>query len=409
MKNIKKILLAYSGGLDTSVSIKWLKEKYDTEVITYTANLGQKQNPKEIKDKAIQTGASKAYVENLEKEFVNEYVFKGLKANALYENKYPLATALGRPLIAERMVEIAKKEEVDTLAHGCTGKGNDQVRFEVGFKSLAPKLNVIAPLRDWEFKSREEEIEYALKNKIPVSVKKDSPYSIDQNLWGVSIECGVLEDPWEEPPEDAYLWTQSFKNTPEKEFKLEISFENGIPISINGIVMGKVNLIKKLNKIGGKYGIGRIDLVENRLVGIKSHEIYEAPAAEILMKAHTAIEELTLDKESKQFKHYVSSKYAELIYNGFWFSPLRKALDKFIDKTQKVVSGQVKLILYKGNCRVVGRKSNSSLYHYGLATYDKNDIFDHKSASGFINLWALPIQIANEKKNELRPDKEVIK
>src|SRR6056297_2292416 len=409
MGNIKKILLAYSGGLDTSVSIKWLKERYDAEVITYTANLGQKQNPKEIKDKAIKTGASKAYVENLEKEFVNEYVFKGFKANALYENKYPLATALGRPLIAKKMVETAKKEEVDTLAHGCTGKGNDQVRFEVGFKSLAPKLNVIAPLRNWEFKSREEEIEYALKNKIPVSVKKDSPYSIDQNLWGVSIECGVLEDPWEEPPEDAYLWTQSFKNTPEKEFKLEISFENGIPISINGIVMEKVNLIKKLNKIGGKYGIGRIDLVENRLVGIKSHEIYEAPAAEILMKAHTAIEELTLDKESKQFKHYVSSKYAELIYNGLWFSPLRKALDSFIDKTQKVVSGQVKLVLYKGNCRVIGRKSSSSLYHYGLATYDKNDIFDHKSASGFINLWALPIQIANAKKNELRADKEVFK
>jgi len=409
MGNIKKILLAYSGGLDTSVSIKWLKERYDAEVITYTANLGQKQNPKEIKDKAIKTGASKAYVENLEKEFVNEYVFKGFKANALYENKYPLATALGRPLIAKKMVEIAENEEVNAIAHGCTGKGNDQVRFEVGFKSLAPKLKVIAPLRDWEFKSREEEIEYALKNNISVSVKKDSPYSIDQNLWGVSIECGVLEDPWEEPPEDAYLWTRSFKNTPEEEFKLEIFFENGIPISINGITMNKVNLIKKLNKIGGKYGIGRIDLVENRLVGIKSHEIYEAPAAEILMKAHTAIEELTLDKESKQFKHYVSSKYAELIYNGLWFSPLRKALDSFIDKTQKVVSGQVKLVLYKGNCRVIGRKSSSSLYHYGLATYDKNDIFDHKSASGFINLWALPIQIANAKKNELRADKEVFK
>jgi len=398
MGNIKKILLAYSGGLDTSVSIKWLKERYDAEVITYTANLGQKQNPKEIKDKAIKTGASKAYVENLEKEFVNEYVFKGFKANALYENKYPLATALGRPLIAKKMVEIAENEEVNAIAHGCTGKGNDQVRFEVGFKSLAPKLKVIAPLRDWEFKSREEEIEYALKNNISVSVKKDSPYSIDQNLWGVSIECGVLEDPWEEPPEDAYLWTRSFKNTPEEEFKLEIFFENGIPISINGITMNKVNLIKKLNKIGGKYGIGRIDLVENRLVGIKSHEIYEAPAAEILMKAHTAIEELTLDKESKQFKHYVSSKYAELIYNGLWFSPLRKALDSFIDKTQKVVSGQVKLVLYKGNCRVIGRKSSSSLYHYGLATYDKNDIFDHKSASGFINLWALRFKLLMQKK-----------
>ena len=394
-KKIKKILLAYSGGLDTSVSIKWLKEKFNADVITYTANLGQKQDWKLVKEKALETGAKKAYIDNLEKEFVDNYAIKGLKSNALYENKYPLATALGRPLIVKKMVEIAKKENVDALAHGCTGKGNDQVRFEVGFKSLAPGLEVIAPLRDWEFKSREEEIEYAKENKIPVDATKSSPYSIDQNLWGVSIECGLLEEPWNEPPYDAYLWTTDPQNAPENELKLEIEFKMGVPISINGTIMETKNIIKKLNEIGGQYGVGRIDLVENRLIGIKSREIYEAPAAVILIKAHTALEELTLDKETKHFKNFVGNKYANLTYNGQWFSPLRKHLDKFIEETQQNVSGIIKLKLYKGNCTVTSRKSQNSLYHYGLATYDKNDKFDHSSAEGFINLWALPDQIAN--------------
>lgn len=394
-KKIKKILLAYSGGLDTSVSIKWLKEKFDAEVITYTADLGQKQDWKKVKEKAFATGASKAYIDNLEKEFVDNYVMKGLKANTLYENKYPLATALGRPLIVEKMVDLAKKENVDALAHGCTGKGNDQVRFEVGFKSLAPELAVIAPLRDWDFISREEEIEYAKKNQIPVEATKSSPYSIDQNLWGVSIECGLLEDPWNEPPVDAYLWTKAPQFAPDNELKFEIEFNKGVPISISGTHMETKNIIKKLNKIGGQYGIGRIDLVENRLVGIKSHEIYEAPAAEILIKAHIALEELTLDKETKHFKNMVGNKYARLIYNGLWFSPLKKHLDKFIEETQQNVTGTVKLKLYKGSCIVIGRKSPNSLYQYGLATYDQNDQFDHSSAGGFINLWALPVQIAN--------------
>ncbi len=394
-KKIEKILLAYSGGLDTSVSIKWLKEKFAAEVITYTADLGQKQDWKKVKEKALATGASKAYIDNLEKEFVDNYVIKGLKANALYENKYPLATALGRPLIVEKMVDIAKKENVDALAHGCTGKGNDQVRFEVGFKALAPELEVIAPLRDWEFKSREEEIEYAKENQIPVDATKSSPYSIDQNLWGVSIECGLLEDPWNEPPADAYLWTKDPHESPDNELKLEIEFKKGKPISLNGTIMDTKDIIKKLNEIGGQYGIGRIDLVENRLVGIKSHEIYETPAAEILLKAHIALEELTLDKETKQFKNMIENKYASLTYNGLWFSPLKKHLDKFIEETQQNVSGTIKLKLYKGSCTVIGRKSPYSLYNYGLATYDQNDQFDHNSAQGFINLWALPIQIAN--------------
>jgi len=356
-KKIEKILLAYSGGLDTSVSIKWLKEKFAAEVITYTADLGQKQDWKKVKEKALATGASKAYIDNLEKEFVDNYVIKGLKANALYENKYPLATALGRPLIVEKMVDIAKKENVDALAHGCTGKGNDQVRFEVGFKALAPELEVIAPLRDWEFKSREEEIEYAKENQIPVDATKSSPYSIDQNLWGVSIECGLLEDPWNEPPADAYLWTKDPHESPDNELKLEIEFKKGKPISLNGTIMDTKDIIKKLNEIGGQYGIGRIDLVENRLVGIKSHEIYETPAAEILLKAHIALEELTLDKETKQFKNMIENKYASLTYNGLWFSPLKKHLDKFIEETQQNVSGTIKLKLYKGSCTVIGRKS----------------------------------------------------
>ncbi len=394
-KKIEKILLAYSGGLDTSVSIKWLKEKFAAEVITYTADLGQKQDWKKVKEKALATGASKAYIDNLEKEFVDNYVIKGLKANALYENKYPLATALGRPLIVEKMVDIAKKENVDALAHGCTGKGNDQVRFEVGFKALAPELEVIAPLRDWEFKSREEEIEYAKENQIPVDATKSSPYSIDQNLWGVSIECGLLEDPWNEPPADAYLWTEDPHESPDNELKLEIEFKKGKPISLNGTIMDTKDIIKKLNEIGGHYGIGRIDLVENRLVGIKSHEIYETPAAEILIKAHIALEELTLDKETKQFKNMIENKYASLTYNGLWFSPLKKHLDKFIEETQQNVSGTIKLKLYKGSCTVIGRKSPYSLYNYGLATYDQNDQFDHSSAQGFINLWALPLKIAN--------------
>lgn len=399
-KEIKKILLAYSGGLDTSVAIKWLQDKYDAEIITYTAHLGQPQDWDAVEEKALATGAAKAYIDDIREEFITDYVYPALKVNAMYQEKYPLATALARPLISKRMVEIAKKENVDALAHGCTGKGNDQVRFEVSFKALAPEMEIIAPLRDWEFVSRDAEIEYAEANDIPVKATKDSPYSIDQNLWGISIECGILEDPWAEPPADAYQWTNDVDQTPKEAKYITIDFEAGIPVAIDGKKMSPINLVEKLNKLGSEYGVGRIDMLEDRLVGIKSREIYEAPAAEILIKAHKALEDLTLDRDTKNYKAEMSAKYAELTYNGLWFSPLRDALDAFVDKSQAVVTGSVKLKLYKAKCTLAGRKSTYSLYDHGLATYDESDNFDHKAAPGFIKLWALPIQVANQKKRE---------
>jgi len=399
-KEIKKILLAYSGGLDTSVAIKWLQEKYDAEIITYTAHLGQPQDWDAVEKKAMATGASKAYIDDIREEFITDYVYPALKVNAMYQEKYPLATALARPLISKRMVEIAKKEGVDALAHGCTGKGNDQVRFEVSFKALAPEMKIIAPLRDWEFVSRDAEIEYAEANDIPVKATKDSPYSIDQNLWGISIECGILEDPWAEPPADAYQWTKDVDDTPDQPKYITIDFEKGIPTAIDGEKMEPITLVEKLNELGSEYGVGRIDMLEDRLVGIKSREIYEAPAGEILITAHKALEDLTLDRDTKNYKAEMSAKYAELTYNGLWFSPLRDALDAFVDKSQETVTGSVKLKLYKANCTLAGRKSDYSLYDHGLATYDESDNFDHKAAPGFINLWALPVQVANKKKRE---------
>ena len=399
-KEIKKILLAYSGGLDTSVAIKWLQDKYDAEIITYTAHLGQPQDWDAVEKKAMATGASKAYIDDIREEFITDYVYPALKVNAMYQEKYPLATALARPLISKRMVEIAQKEGVDALAHGCTGKGNDQVRFEVSFKALAPEMEIIAPLRDWEFVSRDAEIEYAEANDIPVKATKDSPYSIDQNLWGISIECGILEDPWAEPPADAYQWTKDVDDTPDQPKYITIDFEKGIPVAIDGEKMAPIDLVEKLNELGSEYGVGRIDMLEDRLVGIKSREIYEAPAGEILITAHKALEDLTLDRDTKNYKAEMSAKYAELTYNGLWFSPLRDALDAFVDKSQQTVTGTVKVKLYKANCTLAGRKSEYSLYDHGLATYDESDNFDHKAAPGFINLWALPVQVANKKKRE---------
>lgn len=396
-EKINKILLAYSGGLDTSVAIKWLQDKYDAEIITYTADLGQKQDWKAVEEKALATGASKAYIDDIREEFITDYVFPALKVNALYQEKYPLATALARPLIAKRMVEIAKKEGVDAFAHGCTGKGNDQVRFEVSYKALAPEIKILAPLRDWEFKSRDAEIEYAEENDIEVKATKDSPYSIDQNLWGVSIECGILENPWEEPPADAYLWTKDVDETPDEAKYVEIEFENGVPTAVDGEKLSPIEIVNKLNALGSEYGVGRIDMVEDRLVGIKSREIYEAPAGEILMTAHKALESLTLDRETKNYKASMAAKYAEMTYYGLWFSPLREAMDAFVDKSQETVSGTARVKLYKAQCTLVGRKSDFSLYDHGLATYDESDVFDHQSAPGFINLWALPVQVANQK------------
>ncbi|AZO95522.1 argininosuccinate synthase [Halocella sp. SP3-1] len=395
MKDINKIVLAYSGGLDTSVAIKWLKEKYNAEIIAYSANVGQigVESWDLIEEKGYQTGAAKVYIDDVQEEFVKDYVFKALKTNALYEGKYPLATALSRPLISKKMIDIAKENGADAVAHGCTGKGNDQVRFDVSFRALNPEIDIIAPLRTWEFKTRNEEIDYAKANDIPIKATKDSPYSLDSNLWGIAIECGVLEDPWNEPPADAYYWTKDPADTPDKPLYLTIGFEKGEPVQIDGKDMEPVNLVKELNKIGSEYGVGRIDMVENRLVGIKSREIYEAPAAVILTEAHQHLEDMTLDRETSHYKRIISEKFSELLYYGLWFSPLRSAIDAFVEETQQQVNGEVRVKLFKGQCTVVGRKSPYSLYQYDLATYDTEDSFDHSSAEGFIKLWGLPTQV----------------
>ncbi len=387
-----KIAVAYSGGLDTSVMIKWLMKKYNADIITVTGNLGQRKELVGLGKKAYSTGAKKVFIKDLTHEFVYDYIFPALKAGALYEKTYPLATALGRPLLAKTLVEVAKMEKATMVAHGCTGKGNDQVRFEVTIAALAPELEVIAPLRTWEFKSREEEIEYARKHKIPVSATVKSPYSIDENIWGTSIECGVLEDPMVEPPADAYQHTVSPEEAPDTPSVGAIECEEGIPVSLDGEQTDGVELIHRLNETGGKNAVGRIDLVENRLVGIKSREIYEAPAATILHFAHTELERLTLDKAVFQYKQHVAQEYANLIYNGLWFSPLKDALDAFVDESQKRVTGLVKVRLYKGNVTVAGRTSPFSLYDPKLATYSNEDQFDQSASEGFIKIYGLPLK-----------------
>jgi len=393
MKSSKpKIVVAYSGGLDTSVMVRWLIENYRAEIITATGNLGQQKELAGIRDKAYRTGAAKVYMKDLRKEFVQEYVFPALKAGALYERSYPMATSLGRPLLAKFMVEVARKERADMIAHGCTGKGNDQVRFEVSIAALAPDLKVIAPLREWEFKSREEEIRYARRHGIPVSATVSNPYSIDENIWGTSIECGVLEDPMVEPPGDAYQRTVAPERAPDNAEYVTIGFDHGVPVALNEKAVDPVSLIETLNEIGGAHGVGRIDLVENRLVGIKSREIYEAPAATILHFAHTELERLTLDKSVFHLKSQLAHEYANLVYNGLWYSPLRNALDAFVDDTQHVVSGTVKVKLFKGSVSVAGRASPHSLYDAKLATYTEEDQFDHKASAGFIKIFGLPIK-----------------
>ncbi|MBN1405131.1 MAG: argininosuccinate synthase [Candidatus Omnitrophica bacterium] len=386
---MKKVILAYSGGLDTSVAIKWLKDK-GFEVICCMVDMGQVKDFSAAKKKAVKIGASKVYIIDASDEFVNDYIFPALKANAAYEDKYFLATALSRPLIAEKLVEIAKKEKAQFIAHGCTGKGNDQVRLEASSLILGKDLKIIAPLREWNFASRESEIKYAKMHNIPVEATKKSPYSLDVNLWGISIECGVLEDPAVEPPEDAYQITKSPKDAPNTPAYVKIEFKKGIPVAINNKKYSGIGLINKLTDIGAKHGVGRSDMVENRLVGIKSREIYEAPAATILHAAHKELEALVLDRELLHFKKGIEQKYSELVYYGLWHSPLKSALDSFINKTQDKVSGEVTLKLYKGSCSVVSRKSPHSLYSEELATYSSKDKFDKKLAEGFIKIWAMP-------------------
>lgn len=395
--DIKRVVLAYSGGLDTSVMIKWFLENYNCEVIAFAADLGQGEHLEPLRERAVKTGAKDIVIEDLKDEFITDFIWPALRANVKYEKKYPLATALGRPLISKKLVEIAKQYNADAVAHGSTGKGNDQVRFEVSVMALAPELKILAPVRDWEMKTRDEEIDYAIKHNIPIDVTKKKPYSIDINLWGVSIECGVLEDPNFEPPEDIYLWTKSINEAPDNAEYIEIDFEQGIPVGLNGKKIGAQKLINTLNILGGKHSIGRIDMVENRLVGIKSREIYESPAAEILISAHHELEALCMDRETFHFKQTLETKYSELVYYGWWYSPLREALDAFVSKTQEYVSGTVRMKLHKGNAIPVGRKSDYSLYDIKLATYDKGDLFDQKLAKGFIDLWGLPLKVIGKR------------
>ncbi len=390
-----KIVVAYSGGLDTSVMVKWLKDHYDAEIITFTGDLGQSKELVGLEQKALNSGASKSYIIDLTKEFLEEYAFPALRAGAMYEEAYPMACSLGRPLLAKTLVDIARKEGANMVAHGCTGKGNDQVRFEVSVGALAPDLSNLAPLRTWEFKSREEEIDYAKEHNIPVSVTKDNPYSIDDNIWGTAIECGVLEDPMAEPPADAYLHTVAPENAPDESELVMIEFEKGIPVAVNGKEMDSVSLVRLLNEIGGRNGIGRIDMIENRLVGIKSREVYEAPAATILHFAHKELERITLEKSVAHYKVKIAQEYSDLIYNGLWFTPLREALQAFIDKTQEHVTGLVKVRLYKGTVRISGRTSPYSLYDPALATYTAEDQFDHTASEGFIKIYGLPYKTIN--------------
>jgi len=391
----KKIAVAYSGGLDTSVMVKWLSEKYDADIITVTGILGKTKELDGLEEKAYKTGASKVVIAELQEKFIKDYAYKALKAGAVYEGVYPLATAIGRPLLAKLLVDTALAEGADTVAHGCTGKGNDQVRFEVGIQSLAPELNIIAPLRTWEFNSRDEEIDYAIKNNIPVKVTKKAPYSIDENLWGVAVECGVLEDPTATPPDDAYQITTDPKFAKDESETVTIEFEHGIPIKLNGQTYSPAELVSALNFTGGSHGIGRIDLIENRVVGIKSREIYEAPAAVILHKAHYELEKLVIDRETFRFNQQVSDKVANLIYDGLWFTPLFDGLMAYVDTVQKNVTGEVVLEFYKGNINVLSRTSPYSLYDKELATYSPQDTFDRTAAEGFLKLYGLPYKTMN--------------
>ena len=393
MDNVKKVVLAYSGGLDTSVIIPWLKENYGCEVIAFAANVGQGEELVPLKEKALRTGASKIYIEDLRLEFVRDYIFPMLQAGSIYEGKYLLGTSVARPLIAKRQVEIALLEGADAVAHGCTGKGNDQVRFELTFKAMQPSLKIIAPWREWTLKSREDEIDYAEAHGIPVPVTKAKPYSIDRNIWHCSYEGGILEDPWREPLEDMFLMTVAPEKAPDQAEYVEIEFARGCPVAVNGRALDPLALLTYLNELGGKHGVGRADLVENRLVGMKSRGVYETPGGTILYAAHRDLEHLTLDRDTLHYKELVAAKYAELIYNGLWLTPLKKAMDAFFASTQEKVSGVVRLKLYKGQCQSSGRKSPYSLYQEDLATFGRDEIYNQKDATGFINLFGLPLQV----------------
>ncbi len=392
-KRVNKIVLAYSGGLDTSVAIKWLKEKYNTEIIAFYADIGQGENTEPIREKALKTGASQIYIEDLKEEFVKDYIFPMLRANAVYEGSYLLGTSIARPLIAKKQVEIAEQEGAEAVAHGATGKGNDQVRFELTYYAFQPAIKVIAPWREWPFNSRNSLIEYSEKNDIPVTATKEKPYSIDRNLFHISYEGGILEDPWQEPPSDMYTMIVQPEKAPDKPLYVEISYEEGNPVALNDELLSSATLLTRLNHLAGEHGVGRVDMVENRYVGMKSRGVYETPGGTVLHIAHRALESITLDREVMHIRDSLIPRYAELVYYGYWFSPERKALQTFMDDIQKDINGTVRLKLYKGNCYVVGRKSPNSLYHPGLATFEAENIYNQKDAEGFIKLNALRLRL----------------
>jgi argininosuccinate synthase len=390
---VKKVVLAYSGGHDTSVAIRWLKDTYGCKVIAFCADLGQDEDLKEIKKKALKTGASKAYLLDLRNEFVKDYIFPMLRASAVYEAGYLMGTSIARPLIAKKQIEIARKEKADAVAHGATGKGNDQVRFELTYFAMKPEIKVIAPWREWDFDSRQSLIRYARRHRIPVTVTKKKPYSIDKNLFHTSYEGGILEDPWSEPPEHMFTMTVSPEKAPSRPLYLEIGFKDGDPVSINGRMLSPVKLLETLNLEGGRHGIGRLDIVENRYVGMKSRGVYETPGGTILHTAHRAIESITMDREVMHMRDSLIPRYSELVYYGYWFSPERITLQSLIDASQKGVTGRVKLKLYKGNCMVVGRRSQLSLYKTELATFEEGEAYNQKDAEGFIRLNALRLKL----------------
>jgi argininosuccinate synthase len=395
--DVKKVVLAYSGGLDTSVIITWLKENYQCQVVAFCANLGQEEDLPGVKAKAIKTGADKVYMEDLREEFVRDFVFPMLRAEAVYEGEYLLGTSIARPLIAKKQIDIARKEKTEVVAHGATGKGNDQVRFELTYFSLMPSVKIIAPWREWSFRSRGDLIDYAKEKRIPVTASRSKPYSIDRNLFHTSYEGGILEDPWSEPPSEMFQMTASPEKAPARSQTVELEYKGGNPVGVDGKKYSPANLLTLLNKIGGKHGIGRVDLVENRYVGMKSRGVYETPGGTILHKAHRALESITMDREALHLRDSWISRYAELVYYGYWYSPERRMLQAAIDLSQEKVSGAVRLKLYKGNCTILGRKSKNSLYHYSLATFDEEGVYNQKDAEGFIKLNALRLKLQTRK------------
>ena len=390
---VKKVVLAYSGGLDTSVIVPWLKNTYRCQVVCVTANLGQGEELEGLEQKALASGASKIYIEDLREEFITEYIYPTLMAGASYERKYLLGTSFARPLIARRQVEIAEIEGADAVSHGCTGKGNDQVRFELTYQALNPRLRVIAPWREWTIRSRQDALDYAAEYNVPVSSTPKSIYSRDGNIWHLSHEGGLLEDPWQEPEESMFQRSVSPENAPDQPEYVTIDFHHGIPKRINGEAKGPITVLQTLNDLGGRHGIGRVDLVENRLVGMKSHGVYETPGGTILVEAHQALEQLCLDKDTLHYKQQVALRYAELVYNGQWYTPLREALDAFVRVTQQTMTGQVRLKLYKGNVILVGRRSPHSLYREDFATFGEDDVYNQADAEGFIKLFGLPLKV----------------